>query len=220
MMAWTPVVVNAMLGVIMVIRIHAMYQRSKRILVFLVVVLSASTIASGVIVVVANIGVLVGEFVLLGYRECVITNSTYQDNLGYESLIPTATWEILTFVLAVWIVIKHFKELRQSPTGSTIGDCFTVLIKSHAFYFVAFAVVACFSLISLYVNASYWSSAGSFISGILEIAQVLQMFVLGPRLILSIREYHAELVARSDSGTCMTSIYFQAGGNMLTSGDV
>jgi hypothetical protein len=47
--------------VIMVIRIHAMYQRSKRILVFLVVVLSASTIASGVIVVVANIGVLVGK---------------------------------------------------------------------------------------------------------------------------------------------------------------
>jgi hypothetical protein len=218
--AWTPVVVNAMLGVIMVIRIHAMYQRSKRILVFLVVVLSASTIASGVIVVVANIGVLVGEFVLLGYHECVITNSTYQYNLGYESLIPTATWEILTFVLAVWIVIKHFKELRQSPTGSTIGDCFTVLIKSHAFYFVAFAVVACFSLISLYVNASYWSSAGSFITGILEIAQVLQMFVLGPRLILSIREYHAELVVRSDGGTCMTSIYFQAGGNMLTSGDV
>jgi hypothetical protein len=82
-------------------------------------------------------GQIPGEFVLLGYHECVITSSTYQYNLGYESLIPTAIWEILTFVLAVWIVIKHFKELRQSPTGSTIGDCFTVLIKSHAFYFVA-----------------------------------------------------------------------------------
>jgi len=66
----------------------------------------------------------------------------------------------------------------------------------------------------------YWSSAGSFITGVLQLAQVLQMFVLGPRLILSIREYHAELVVRSDGGTCMTSIYFQAGGNMLTSGDV
>jgi hypothetical protein len=54
------------------------------------------------------------------------------------------------------------------------------------------------------------------------LAQVLQMFVLGPRLILSIREYHAELVARSDGGTCMTSIYFQAGGDMdmLAGGDV
>jgi len=58
-------------------------------------------------------------------------------NLGYESLISTAIWEILAFVLAVWVVIKHSRELRQSPTGSTIGDCFTVLTKSHAFYFSA-----------------------------------------------------------------------------------
>jgi hypothetical protein len=49
---------------------------------------------------------------------------------------------------------------------------------------------------------------------------MLQMFVLGPRLILSIREYHAKLVARSDEGTAMTSINFQAGGDTLTGGDV
>jgi len=33
--------------------------------------------------------------------------------------------------------------------------------------------------------------------------------VLGPRLILGIREYHAKLVADSDSATAMTSIAFQ-----------
>jgi hypothetical protein len=57
-------------------------------------------------------------------------------------------------------------------------------------------------------------------TSVLRIAQVLQMFVLGPRLILSIREYHAKLVARSDEGTAMTSINFQAGGDTLTGGDV
>ena len=35
------------------------------------------------------------------------------------------------------------------------------------------------------------------------------MFVLGPRLILSLREYHAKLVTDSDEGTAMTSIAFQ-----------
>ena len=37
------------------------------------------------------------------------------------------------------------------------------------------------------------------------------MFVLGPRLILSIREYHAELVANSESNAriSMTVIAFQ-----------
>ena len=35
------------------------------------------------------------------------------------------------------------------------------------------------------------------------------MFVLGPRLILSIRDYQAKLVANSDEGTAMTTIAFQ-----------
>ena len=37
------------------------------------------------------------------------------------------------------------------------------------------------------------------------------MFVLGPRLILSIRDYQAKLVANSDEGTAMTTIAFQEG---------
>ena len=45
--------------------------------------------------------------------------------------------------------------------------------------------------------------------GVLEIAPIMQLFVLGPQLILSVREYHAELVADSDAGTGMGSIAFQ-----------
>ncbi|KAG2153022.1 uncharacterized protein EDB93DRAFT_237275 [Suillus bovinus] len=161
------------------------------------------------------------EYILFGYHFCgtrTTGDSANWMNLSYESLISTAIWEILAFVLAGWVV---FRELRQSPTGSTIRGCFTVLTKSHAFYFVAFATVACFTLGSLSTNITYSSSMGSTLySGILEVAQVLQMFVLGPQLILSIREYHAKLVAGSDEGTHMTSIHFQAGGDVLTGGDV
>jgi hypothetical protein len=38
---------------------------------------------------------------------------------------------------------------------------------------------------------------------------VMQMFVLGPRLILSVREYHANLIAGSDAETSINSIVFQ-----------
>ncbi|KAG1886642.1 hypothetical protein F4604DRAFT_1281564 [Suillus subluteus] len=220
---WTliPVVVNAMLGVIMLIRIHAMYGRSKKMLIFLVTVLLASTITSVITTVMSNTGILVEEFILFGSPICLFEKiGTYQMNLGYESLISTAIWEVLASVLAVWIVIKHFRELRQSPTGSTIGDCFMALIKSHAFYFVAFAVVTCFTLGSLSPNIMFSSSVGAALySDALQVAQVLQMFVLGPRLILSIREYHAELMARFDEGIAMTTIHFQAGGDALTGGD-
>ncbi|KAG2113444.1 uncharacterized protein F5147DRAFT_770655 [Suillus discolor] len=218
---WMPVVVNAMLGVIMMIRIYAMYGRPKKLLAFLVVILLASTIFSGVMTVMAHIGVSAEEFIIFGNYVCVTANEdTHQVDLGYESLIFTAIWEILAFILAVWIVIKHLRELRQSSTGSTIGDCFMVLIQSHAFYFAVFATVACFTLGSLSPNITYSSSVGSMLfGGVLKVAQALQMFVLGPRLILSIREYHAELVARPDEGTRMTSIHFQAGGDALTPGE-
>ncbi|KAG1848114.1 hypothetical protein F4604DRAFT_1687839 [Suillus subluteus] len=202
--AWISVVVNAMLGVIMMARIHAMYQRSKKMLIFLVVVLLASTITSGVIMGIATIGAVGEEYVLSGYRVCVAEITSNAADLSYESLISTAIWEILVLCLAVWIVIKHFRELQQSPSGSTIGDCFMALSKKPRV-----------------LLSSYTSSAGAAAyNGIMTFAQALQMFVLGPRLILSIREYNAKIVARSDEGTCMTSIAFQAGGDALTSRDV
>jgi hypothetical protein len=36
------------------------------------------------------------------------------------------------------------------------------------------------------------------------------MFVLGPRLILSVREYNAKAVAEFNAGTRMTSLVFQS----------
>jgi hypothetical protein len=45
--------------------------------------------------------------------------------------------------------------------------------------------------------------------GFLSIAQVMQMFILGPRLILGVREYHAKFVVVSDEATSMASIVFQ-----------
>ncbi|KAG2753755.1 hypothetical protein P692DRAFT_201223495 [Suillus brevipes Sb2] len=223
MWAWIPVIVNAMLGVIMMIRIHAMYQRSKKMLIFLIVVLLACTITSGIIMVMANIGVSAEEFIIDGRPACLFNTTPDQVDLFFESLMPTAIWEILASVLALWIVIKHFRELRNSATGSIIGDCFTVLTKSHAFYFGAFAIVACLNLGSLSPYVTYSSTLGTFLYVVVQNnAQTLQMFVLGPRLILSLREYHAKLVARSDGGTGMTSIYFQAqaGGDASAGGEV
>jgi len=44
--------------------------------------------------------------------------------------------------------------------------------------------------------------------GFLQIANTVQMFVLGPRLILGVREYHAKLVDGADAGDRMSSIAF------------
>jgi hypothetical protein len=65
------------------------------------------------------------------------------------------------------------------------------------------------------------NSTGTVIfSSILQILSNVQLFVLGPRLILSVREYHTKLVADSDAATGMTSIAFQERVHVSTSSTV
>ncbi|KAG1798145.1 uncharacterized protein HD556DRAFT_1353359 [Suillus plorans] len=125
--------------------------------------------------------------------------------------ILSTVWEVLVLCLAVWTVVKHFRELRQHSAGGIIEDCFTVLLKTHVVYFASFVAVSCFHLIlGFYPTFLTADSLGAhIISWFLQIFEVVQMFVLGPRLILGIREYHAKLVANSDVATGMTSIAFQ-----------
>jgi len=59
-----------------------------------------------------------------------------------------------------------------------------------------------------------------FYAGVLAISLAVQMFVLAPRLILSIRQYNAKVVAESDEATAMTSIAFQQRTQMSTGNDV
>jgi hypothetical protein len=56
--------------------------------------------------------------------------------------------------------------------------------------------------------------------GVFEIVIFMQMFVLGPRLVISVRSHNATLVTNSDEGTCMTAIAFQKGTHISTSSDV
>ncbi|KAG2124140.1 hypothetical protein BD769DRAFT_1776613 [Suillus cothurnatus] len=125
--------------------------------------------------------------------------------------ILATVWEVLALCLAVWIAVKHFRELRQHSTSGIIGDCFTVLMKTHLSYFVSFLAISCFYIgaFSPTISAHSYSLESQIYLGFSQIFLVVQMFVLGPRLILGVREYHAELVANSDTATAMTSIAFE-----------
>ncbi|KAG1737341.1 hypothetical protein EDB19DRAFT_990069 [Suillus lakei] len=131
-------------------------------------------------------------------------------------------WEVLALCLAAWIAVKHFRELRQHSAGGIIGDCFTVLMKTHVSYFASFLAVSCFDLgyFSPALSADLFSLKTQMYLGFAQIFQLAQMFVLGPRLILSVREYHAKLVVDSDAATGMTSIAFQERVHVSTSSSV
>ena len=75
------------------------------------------------------------EQIVSGLHVCV-------DEGGNQLLVSQiwmlgTVWEVLALCLAVWIVVKHFREIHRSSTGRAVGNFFAVLIKTHMLYFVA-----------------------------------------------------------------------------------
>jgi len=188
-----------------------MYQRSRKILIFLAITFLTITIASVVMVAIQSSHIMWHELVLSGTHQCVAKGG--DPHVIAEAWILNTVWEVLALCLAVWAAAKHFFELQRSSLtgrrGRRIVDCFKILIKAHVLYFLVFVAVSFFNigLLSQKISVSTPMDLELY-NGILRIVSLLQMFVLGPRLILSIRECLAKFTIDSDEGTCMTTIVF------------
>jgi hypothetical protein len=217
---WIGVVVYVILGVILIARLHAMYRRSRKVLIFLTVIFLAVGIFDGVVVAITVRKHSWEELILSGTSQC----SVGSDDLLLHSItwILTTVWEVLALFFTVWIAVKHFRELRQYSAGGIIGDCFTVLIETHMVYFASVVAVSCFDLGYFFSTMpAHTIALGTQIYfGLLDIFQLVRMFVLGPRLILSVRQYQAKLMADPDAGTDVTSIVFQERAHVLTGSGV
>ncbi|KAG1854207.1 hypothetical protein DFJ58DRAFT_745789 [Suillus subalutaceus] len=219
---WTGDVVEVALGVIMIARLHAMYQQSRQVLIFLIVTFLAISIANAVMGAILTMQITGEEFVLSGTHHCIIGYAGDFTFLVPMTGILGIVWEVLALCLAIWIAVKHFRELRLHSSGGIIGDCFAVLIKTHVSYFASYLIISCFqiALFSPTLSADMNSLDTQIYSGLGQIFELVQLFVLGPRLILGVREYHAELVANSDTATAMTSIAFEERVHVSTSSSV
>jgi len=144
----------------MIARLHVMYERSRLMLIFLVIAFLAVNIACGVITAIGLKNVVGGklcficwlkrtqligwtpeEFILSGIHACNIELEGNGRLLNAMVWMFYTGWEVLALCLSVWIAVKHFRNLRRLglSTGSIVGDCFTVLIQFHALYFARWA---------------------------------------------------------------------------------
>lgn len=209
-LSWTIFIVNPILSVILITRLYAMYQ-SRKMLIFLVVTFCSVLVACGMIGTIGSTYTPT-NVILLNGTQCISEVNEGEQRSTLEGYIVAIVWHILTLCLAIWITAKHFCELQPPSAGQTfIGDYFIVLIKTQVFYFAIFTAGCCFNIGLISPMVSDTSRVGGQIYwGFLELATLLQMFVVGPRLILSIRKYHADLLPNSEDGTFeMRAIAFQ-----------
>jgi hypothetical protein len=131
-----------------------MYQGSRTMLIFLVIIFLTVNIACVVLAAIGVKYIVAGKFCLLTCRtqfigqtpEELIIYGIHMCGYYYEgdaSLLYSmvwminTVWEVLALCLSVWVAVKYFRDLQRfrPSTGSTIGDCFRALIKSHVLYF-------------------------------------------------------------------------------------
>ncbi|KIK47466.1 hypothetical protein CY34DRAFT_799434 [Suillus luteus UH-Slu-Lm8-n1] len=120
-------------------------------LLFLVIIFLAVNIACVVLAAIGLKYMVAEELILSGVHMCGTSYEGDAQLLASMVWMLNTVWEVVALCLSVWIAVKHFRDLRRlgPSTGSTIGDCFRVLIQSHVLYFASFAGVSCFQLISL-----------------------------------------------------------------------
>ncbi|KAG2116641.1 uncharacterized protein F5147DRAFT_649100 [Suillus discolor] len=119
------------------------------------------------------------ELILSGTYQC--THSSKGDpNLVLVIYILNTACEVFALCLAVWIAVKKFRDNSAHLPLWIVSE----LIKSHVLYFGSFFASAI---------ADSNSMGVVIYSGSSVIIAVVQMFVLGPRLILDVREFYAKL---------------------------
>jgi hypothetical protein len=216
---WMNGIMNALLGVIMIARLYAMYHGSRKMLIFLVAIYLVVNITCIVMLAMGFEHIVGKELLLHGFYECSYSYEKGVQQLIIMVWILNTVWEVLALCLAIWIAVKRFREQRGLSTGWVVGDCFTVLIKTHVLYFAIFVATSCLHIgfLSPKISRS-WSLGAETYYGTLQICSVLQKFVLGPRLILGVREYNAKSEANCDAGMEMTDIVFQERVDVSTSG--
>ncbi|KAG2033408.1 hypothetical protein BDR03DRAFT_967741 [Suillus americanus] len=219
---WIGAVVITMLEVIVVTRLHAMYQRSRKVLIILIVAFLAVAVTNIVVAAITTKHHSGEELILSGTYRCVVEFEGDVVLLGSIYWILGTAWEVLTLCLAVRIAVKHFRELQRQSAGRIVRDCFTVLLKTHVGYFVSMLPAACLKIgyMSPMISSDKHSPETQIYLGFLQIFTLAQMFVLGPRLILSVREYHTRFMADLNASASMTSIAFREHVHVSTGGGV
>src|SRR6267154_6567893 len=63
------------------------------------------------------------ESVFSGVHQCIYKVKEDYQFLMDEKWILGTVWKVIALCLAVWITIKHFRELQRPSTGWTVKDC-------------------------------------------------------------------------------------------------
>ncbi|EGN97105.1 hypothetical protein SERLA73DRAFT_123894 [Serpula lacrymans var. lacrymans S7.3] len=173
--SWASTIIIWTMQIIMQFRIYAMYQWSKKIICF---VAACFIIEVAFMFAVKMVSARSGAYPDLspidGVHPCIY--KALPDFL-YSSWVAMMSYESILFSFAVWMGIKHVKEMRALRYLRG-GSIFEVLIRDSSFYF----------MLTLSTCAGMWLALPADMFEVPEGFSIAVTTIMGCRLVLNLRE--------------------------------
>ncbi|KAH7905251.1 hypothetical protein BJ138DRAFT_1130590 [Hygrophoropsis aurantiaca] len=191
---------------ILVIRVYALFNRSKKVLVFLATSYMLQATATFVMTgLTANKQVLDGYVTSIGPAIGSVTQAVNENSSAFPSTIDDDGTillmvfnSILTF-FALWAFVKHALEARTMDGGWSINVLVRTLVADHLLYFVCNLAWLLLALANTYGTEVSMISTGSPNRVFRAQPTDALVAVVGPRMVISIRT--TENKTRGEGGT-------------------
>ncbi|KAG0706603.1 hypothetical protein DFH29DRAFT_900386 [Suillus ampliporus] len=212
--SWGMVVLACTMYAIMAIRVFAMYNRSKKMGIFLVICFLAASASRGIIdglALVLTSGSTSEERILFGRRVCTTSMALV---VPFLDGIPSICIELLFLLLAARVLVRHRLEMRRTRQDYGFGgggsDTLDIL-RDHVQHFLCYLIFNIMQVAAISMNGD--TDGSRWYRSIAIFFVTIQQCVLVPRLIISIREYFSQVDYVSDSTTDLDIMSFAYNAN-------
>ncbi|KAH7907903.1 hypothetical protein BJ138DRAFT_1158859 [Hygrophoropsis aurantiaca] len=200
--AWGQTVFLLAMQAILVVRVYALFNRSKKVLVFLATFYCLQSTA--VLVIggfVSNNRVLHEYFTSIGPTIGSVTQIVVENNSGLlliaqDSTIVSVVFDIVLLIFALWAFVRHALEAKTIHGGWSINALVKTMVADHLVYFICNL-----TWLSLSLAMGYVTEFNVFIASlndVLNISTALAV-VAGPSMVISLRAQ--EYKSRGSEGT-------------------
>ncbi|KAG1879555.1 hypothetical protein C8R48DRAFT_234813 [Suillus tomentosus] len=206
---WTIINVSKSIAAIMSIRVFAMYHRSMRMRIFLIICFLVTSAFRGV-----TDGLASKERVLSGSGVC--TTSMVSVVPVLEG-IPSLCIELLFLLLTGRVLVEYVREMQRTRSDDGFGDGhgdIIAILRDHVLHFSCYLILSVMQVATISANGD--TDGSRWYRSIATFFVTIQQCVLVPRLVISTREYFSQLDYVSDRVTDLDAMAFAYNPNVNT----
>ncbi|KAH7903453.1 hypothetical protein BJ138DRAFT_1168122 [Hygrophoropsis aurantiaca] len=187
---WTSNIFLLSMQAILLIRIYALFNRSKKVLVFL-----ATLYVIQVTIVFVAVGLLLNNRATHQYlvsispaygsvTQVATSNTPAFLAEAHASTILSAVCDVILLFFALWAFVRHAREAKTLHGGWSINVLVRTMVTDHLLYYVCYVVWLSLALATNYITNLTASSA--LLTDVLDFCNALAV-VAGPRMVISLR---------------------------------